>query len=609
MRREQLKDHFSETRLFTNRAIISLLGVLVLVALLVTRLVYLQIIDHSHYTTLSDDNRVKLAPVGPTRGLIYDRNGIVLADNLPAYRLELTPEKVEDMESLLTQLGDLIKIQEHDIKQFKKQLKHRHKSDNIPLRFHLNDVEVAKIASIHHRLPGVEIVASLNRHYPFKDIFAHVLGYIGRKDIKDLERVDAANYRATSHIGKTGIEKQYEWELHGEIGSRQIEINAQGRVIRVLQQTVPRTGSDIHLTIDAQLQAIAHNALGLHNGSIVALDPRDGQILTMVSKPGFNPNQFVNGIAYKDYDALRNNDSQPLYNRAMLGRYPPGSTIKPFMGLAGLKYGITNEHYEIFCPGYYIIPFGEKRKFRDWKKTGHGSVDLDSSITQSCDVYFYDLALNLSIDRISPFLKSFGFGQKTGVDMPIENAGLLPSRAWKKKNRKQPWFPGETLNTGIGQGFLLTTPLQLATATAKLANKGKAVQPHLVRGAISVQTKPKIDPLLRKIQPNHWQYIIKSMSHVVHNHRGTARRIANKKFKVAGKTGTAQVFGIKQEEEYDVEKVAIKLRDHALFIAFAPVKNPRIAVAVIVENGGSGGSVAAPMASKIINHYMASNPK
>lgn len=608
MRREQLKDHFSETRLFTRRVIFSLVFILVLLAMLITRLVFLQIIEHEHYTTLSDDNRVKLIPIGPSRGLIYDRNGIVLAENLAAYRLEIIPEQVRDMDALLQQLHKLINIREQDLKQFRKLLKHRQGFDNIPLRFRLNDVEVAKISAIQHRLPGVHIAASLNRHYPLGATFAHTIGYVGRKDVNDLKRLDPTNYISTSHIGKSGIEKKYESRLHGYVGYQQVETNASGRIVRILQQTPPQSGEDIHLTIDAPLQVIAKQALGKHNGSIVAINPQNGEVLSIVSNPSFDPNLFVNGIAYKAYQALRKNDSQPLYNRALLGRYPPGSTIKPFIGLAGLKYGITNEHHEIFCPGYFIIPFGENRKFRDWKKTGHGSVNLDDSITQSCDVYFYELSLNLSIDRINPFLKAFGFGRKTNIDMPSESSGLLPSREWKRKYRNQPWFPGETLNTGIGQGFLLTTPLQLATATAIFANKGQNIQPHLVQDFRPVANKENIDPLLAQVQGHQWNYLFKSMTHVIHSIKGTARRIASKKYKMAGKTGTAQVFGIKQEEEYDEEKVAFKLRDHALFIAFAPVENPRIAIAVIAENGGSGGKVAAPIAAKIINHYLAKNP-
>ncbi len=609
MRREHLRDHRAEASLFRFRATISALLVVILIAVVLTRLTYLQILNHKHYTTLSHDNRVKLLPIGPTRGLIYDRNGVILAENQAAYSLEIIPEQVEDMEQLLDQIKSLINIREHDLKQFNKRLKYKQKFDNIPLRFRLSDREVARIAAVLHRLPGVQIVASLNRHYPLGKTFSHVLGYIGRKDLNDIKRLDPTNYISTNHIGKTGIEKFYESTLHGTVGYQQVESNAQGRILRILEQTLPATGKDIHLTIDAALQAIAEQAMGKHNGSIVAMDPRNGQILAIISTPGFDPNPFVNGIAFKDYDALRKNESRPLYNRSLQGRYPPGSTIKPFIGLAGLKYGITNEHYEIFCPGYFIIPFGEKRKFRDWKKTGHGTVNLDQAITQSCDVFFYNLSLHLSIDRISPFLKAFGFGRKTGIDMPIESSGLLPSRKWKREKRNQPWFPGETLNTGIGQGFLLATPLQLATATAILANKGKPVRPHLVLGSSIPGQRLETDPLLQQVQQRYWDYIQKAMTHVVHNYRGTARRIANSRFKVAGKTGTSQVFGIKQEEEYEEKKVAIKLRDHALFIAFAPVKNPRIAIAVVIENGGSGGKIAAPIASKIINHYMAGKIK
>jgi penicillin-binding protein 2 len=608
MRREQLKDHYSEARLFSNRAIVSIIMVLLLITMVLTRLIYLQVIDHKHYTTLSNDNRVKLVPIGPTRGLIYDRNGIILAENLAAYRLEIIPEKVADMEALLQQLATLIEIREHDLKQFRKALRQKRTFDNIPLRFRLDDHEVARIAAIQHRLPGVQIVAGLSRHYPQGKTFAHVLGYVGRKDTQDLKLIDKTNYLSTSHLGKSGIEKNYETHLHGTVGYQQVETNAQGRILRVLQQTQPTAGKDLHLTIDAPLQVIAEQALGEFSGSIVAIDTRNGQVLTLVSNPGFDPNLFVNGIGYKEYDALSSSDSQPLYNRALLGRYPPGSTIKPFIGLAGLKYGITNEHYEIYCPGYYIIPFGEERKFRDWKRSGHGIVDLDDAITESCDVYFYDLALNLSIDRISPFLKSFGFGSKTLIDMPAENAGLLPSRQWKRQKKRQPWFPGETLNTGIGQGFLLSTPLQLAYATATLANRGKAMQPYIALDQDKAKNASTIDPLLASVQQNHWEYILKSMTHVVHKHKGTARRIASDKFRIAGKTGTAQVFGIKQEEKYDAESIDIKLRDHALFIAFAPADKPRIAIAVVVENGGSGGAVAAPIAAKIINHYMARNP-
>jgi penicillin-binding protein 2 len=607
MARITLKDHFAESRLFNRRTIWSLFFIGILISITLARLVYLQVYNHKHYTTLSQDNRLKLKPIPPTRGLIYDRNKTVLAENLPSYRLEITPEQVKDMDALLKQLKQIINIRDDQLKQFRRHVKRKRPFDSIPLRFRLTDEEVARIAAIQHRLPGVQIIAGLSRQYPFGNSFAHVIGYVGRLDERDLRNLDATNYSVTTHTGKIGIEKQYESLLHGTVGYQQVETNAQGRILRVIQRTSPVPGEDIHLTLDAPLQAVAEQALEKYNGAIVVMNPQNGEILALVSKPGFDPNDFVNGIESAKYKALRDNDSQPLYNRALLGRYPPGSTLKPFLGLAGLKYGVVHEHLEQFCPGFYMLP-GEERKFRDWKRSGHGTVNLDDAITQSCDVYFYDLALNLGIDRITPFLQAFGVGSKTGIDMPIENAGLLPSRQWKRAKKGQPWFPGETLNTGIGQGFVLTTPLQLATATAMLVNRGKVVIPHLLKKKNPGEANRDAPPLLKSVSKRHWDYIIKAMVHVVHGTRGTARRIKQKGYKIAGKTGTAQVFGLKQEEDYEEENIALKLRDHALFIAFAPVKKPRIVVSVVVENGGSGGAVAAPIAGKIIEHYMARNP-
>ena len=607
MRRIPFKDHFAEARLFTSRAVISVILAVLLLCVEISRLFYLQVTNHDYYTTQSHDNRVKLVPIAPTRGLIFDRHGVVLAENQPAYRLEITPEQVPDMDALLAKLKTILDISDDDIDQFRRSLRHKHTFDSVGIRFNLSDEEVARVATIQHRLPGGQIVAGLNRYYPLGETLAHIVGYVGRLDDRDLRNVDPTNYLNTSHIGKSGIEKYYESRLHGEIGYQQVETNAEGRILRVLQQTPPIPGENIHLTLDVPLQAIAEQALEDYNGAIVAMDPKNGDVLAMVSKPGFNPNLFVNGIGHSDFEKLQKNSAQPLYNRALLGRYPPGSTIKPFIGLAGLKYGVTHEHYQLFCPGFYVLPIGEERKFRDWKKQGHGTVDLDAAITESCDVYFYDLALNLSIDRIYTFLKAFGFGEKTGIDMPIESSGLLPSREWKRRKKGQPWFPGETLNIGIGQGFLLATPLQLAMATATLANRGKRVEPHLLmqNGDTGKNT---IDPLLQEVKPQQWDYIKQAMIHVVNSRKGTARRIANPDYVIAGKTGTSQVFGIKQEEEYEAANVAMKLRDHALFIAYAPADNPKIAIAVVVENGGGGGSVAAPIAGKILNHYLAVNP-
>jgi len=607
--RQQLKDHFAEARQFLNRTILALILIGLLFGVTITRLVYLQIIDHSHYTTLSNDNRVKITPIAPTRGLVYDRNGVILAENLPSYRLEIIPEQVGNMDAMLEQLATLVEINDGHIKRFRRALKRKRSFQAIALRFLLSDAEVARVAAIAHRLPGVRITAGLTRHYPLGNPMSHVVGYMGRIDERDLKRVDNTNYSASTHIGKAGIEKYYEDILHGEVGLQQVETNAQGRVMRILQKTAPVPGRNLHLTLDTGLQRLAEELFNGETGSLVAINPNNGEVLAMVSTPGYDPNAFVNGISHTDYNKLRDDPAQPLYNRTLLGRYPPGSTIKPFIGLVGLNASVTSEHYELFCPGYYLLP-GEDRKFRDWKKTGHGSVDLNEAVAQSCDVYFYDLALNLGIDRIAPFLARFGFGQKSGIDMPVENTGLLPSREWKRTTRGQAWYPGETLNTGIGQGFLLSTPLQLASATATLAMRGKRMRPHLLRyieqepiSPDSVYELPAVDG----VAPHNWDYIIKAMEHVVSSRHGTARRIATKKYSIAGKTGTAQVFGIKQEEKYEADKIAKKLHDHALFIGFAPVDKPQIAVAVIVENGGSGSRVASPIAGKLIKRFMQDN--
>lgn len=611
--REHFKDHFAETRLFLNRTIWSLLFILMLFGFVLLRLSYLQITNHSHYTTLSHDNRVKIMAVPPTRGLIYDRNGILLAENRPTYRLEIIPEQVKDLDNLLLQLQKIIPIRENDLEKFKKNYRRKHSFDNIPLRFNLSDEEVAKLAAIQHRLPGINISAGLTRHYPSVNSLAHVVGYVGRIDEKNLKTIDTSNYRGTSHIGKNGIEQYYEDILHGQVGYQHVEANAQGRILRVLERIEPIPGSNLHLTLDAGLQAAAEKAMENHNGAAVAIDPNNGDILAMVSVPGYDPNAFVNGIGFKEYAALRDSKDQPLFNRALFGQYPPGSTYKPFIALAGLHFNVVNIHYEQFCPGYYRLP-KEERKFRDWKKYGHGNMALDEAITQSCDVYFYALAYNLGIDRIASFLEPFGFGSKTGIDLYGEKSGLLPSREWKKNARGQVWFPGETLNTGIGQGYVLTTPLQLAVATARLATKGHRVQPRLVRAIQdSIDTDANDQPALELepiagVSPENWDHILQSMKHVVHSLRGTAHRIVNKKYTIAGKTGTAQVFGIKQDEEYDEEKIAFNLRDHALFISFAPVENPAIAVAIIVEHGGHGSSTAAPIARKILDHFFENSP-
>lgn len=604
-----LKDYLRESRLFRVRAISASLIILLLLLLLLLRLAQLQIVDHAHFTTLSRDNRVKVEPLPPTRGLIYDRNGVILAQNVPTHSLEIIPERVKDLEWTLRELGRIITISDNDRKRFERLKSHQRRFESIPIRVQLSDEEVARFAVNRHLFPGVDIRAKLLREYPLRDVTAHVLGYVGRINKQELQTIDNSSYSGTTHIGKNGIEKYYEETLHGEVGLQQVEINALGRVIRILESDPPVPGADLHLTLDSALQRVAMDAFGEENGAAVAIDPRNGDILALVSKPGFDPNLFVEGISSKEYSALQSSDAKPLFNRAIRGQYPPGSTVKPFIGLGGLENGVITASQKKYCPGYYQLP-NHSHKYRDWKKVGHGPVDLYDSIIQSCDVYYYDLAQQMGIDMLADYLAPFGFGQKTGVDITGELGGLLPSREWKRRSKNQPWYPGETLITGIGQGYFLTTPLQLASATATLANRGIRLRPRIVRSIqLNGEPEPREQPTREQLRiarksESHWDSVFEAMLKVTEGARGTARLIRNEHYHIAGKTGTAQVFTIKQEETYDEEKLDKKMFDHALFIAFAPAEAPRIAVAVIVENGSHGGSVAAPIAKAIMDHYL-----
>ncbi len=609
--RVTIKDYLFESHLFMRRAVVALIFSGLLLVALISRLVFLQVFAHERFSTLSDDNRIKIQPLAPNRGLIFDRNGVILAENLPSYRLEITPELVKDLDTVLNNLSQIITLKDIDRKRFHKLRKQTPSFKPIPLRFHLSDQEVAQFAVDRHRFPGIDIVAGLSRHYPQGSLGVHALGYVGRVDERDLLKIDTSNYSGTTHIGKTGIEKTYENTLHGTTGYSHIETNAEGRILRTLKRIPPVPGNDIHLTIDAKLQGKVEEVFGQTAGAAVALNPNTGEILAFASLPIYDPNLFVNGIDIETYQQLQNDDKQPLFNRALRGQYPPGSTIKPFVALGALERHSKTEHDSIFCPGYYQLP-GKDRKYRDWKKTGHGTMSMVSAITQSCDVYFYDLANTMGIDQLHDYLSLFGFGKRSGIDISGEASGLLPSQAWKQKNRDQPWYPGETLITGIGQGFMLTTPIQLASATATLATFGQHIKPRIVIETQSADPKKAPAALTegaKQIAINeysHWQTIIHSMQNVVHGKRGTARRIGvNVSYTIAGKTGTAQVFGLKEEEKYDAETIAEKLRDHSLFIAFAPADNPQIAIAAIVENGGSGSAVAAPLVRKIIDFWLA----
>ena len=612
---QTLKDHFHETQIFSQRVLVAALIMFFLLVILLSRLVYLQITNQEHYSTLSDNNRVSIRPIPPTRGLIFDRNGILLAQNLPSFTLEIILEHIEDLDKTLDNLSQLINISKEDLKQFHKNRRKKRRFEGVPLRFRLNEEEVARISVQQNNLPGVVIKAQLSRHYPQGKLAVHAVGYVSRINEAELKKLNASNYSATTHIGKIGIERTYENVLHGKVGFQHVETNAQGRVLRVLERTLPVSGKNLYLNLDSKVQAIAEQSLEENNGALVAIDPRNGAVLAMVSMPAYDPNLFVHGISSKNYRAVSDSPERPLFNRALRGQYPPGSTIKPFIGLAGLELKELQSHDEINCPGWYMLK-NDERRYRDWKKHGHKKTDLLKAITESCDVFFYDLALTLGIDNMSSYLAHFGLGNKTGIDLRGELSGLNPSREWKRRHRNLPWFPGETLITGIGQGFMLSTPLQLANATSAISMMGQRYQPRMVYAIQDEQNSPllKTEAKTLKAAPindeNNWQTILKSMKNVVHGLHGTARSIKhNLKYTIAGKTGTAQVFGIAQDAEYKKEEIAKKLQDHALFIGFAPYENPRIAVALIVENGGSGGSVAAPIVRKVMDQYLLNLPE
>ncbi|MCZ6527090.1 MAG: penicillin-binding protein 2 [Gammaproteobacteria bacterium] len=612
-----LKDTRREKSLVGSRIYAAGLIMLLLGLMLLGRIFYLQVIKHEHFTTLSQHNRVKILPLSPIRGLIFSRDGVLLADNRPSFSLEIIPELVDDMDQIIEQLERIVSIEQTDIKRFRQQLKKKRRFESVPLKFSLSDEEVARVSVNRHLYPGVDVVARLNRYYPAGENIAHAVGYVGMIDENDLKQLNTSNYIGTTHIGKVGIEKAYEDILHGRVGYQQVEVNAQGRVVRVLDRTPPQTGRNIHITLDVSLQNVAVEALAGKRGAIVAIDPRDGSILVLVSSPSYDPNLFVNGIDYFSYNKLLT-EGTPLLNRALQGKYPPGSTIKPFIGLAVLNLGLRTVYDETWCPGWFTLP-GHAHRYRDWKKQGHGHMSLLNAIAQSCDVYFYTLASELGINRLHTALAEFGFGEKTGIDIGGESAGLLPSRQWKRKALGQVWFPGETVIVGIGQGAALTTPLQLATATAAIATRGRMIPPHLLDETHEPVNNETIDLItvvnkrkIKLIESEYWDDIINAMTEVVHGTRGTARKTGlNAQYRFAGKTGTAQVIGIAQDEQQrkDEEKKDIpeKFRDHALFIAFAPVNDPKIAVAIVIENSGSGSSIAAPIARRLFDHYLVSD--
>ncbi len=603
---QHLKDHHHEARIFSARLIIAVVVILSLLGVLLARLHNLQVVHYEDYTTQSDRNRVQVQAIAPTRGLIYDRQGVLLADNRPSYILSIIKEQVTDLDTVVTLLADLLSVNEEEVEDFYQRLKQRRRPfEAVPFSYRLTEDEIAKLAVNEYRLPGVKVMAELVRDYPLEGALAHSIGYVGRINDRELAKFDEEQYRrysGTHTIGKIGLERQYENQLLGEVGYQYVETNARGRVLRVLEQIDPKPGANLHLFLDAELQLEAINAMDGRRGAVVALDITTGGVLAMASTPSYNPNLFVTGISYKDYNALNHSLDLPLFNRTIQGQYPPGSTVKPMLGLGALHDGAVDEKRTVYDPGYYQLE-GEERQYRDWKRRGHGPrVDLHQAIVESCDVYFYDMAYRMGIDQIYAFGSQFALGQRTGIDIPSERKGIWPSREWKRQVRGLAWYPGDSLNVGIGQGDVLTTPLQLAVMTATLASKGKMIRPRLVQRIGTTTTEAKVEPV-EAVSKQHWDYVFQSMDDVMNNPRGTAYSIGRKlPFQMAGKTGTAQVVGIPQGEEYDSEALAERQRDHALFIGFAPIENPQIAVAVIVENGEKS-SKAAKVASEMIGRY------
>ncbi|MDH5444075.1 MAG: penicillin-binding protein 2 [Gammaproteobacteria bacterium] len=607
-----LRDPLKESLLFNKRLMFMIGFISLLTLILLGRLFQLQVLNNAHYSTLSEKNRVNILPIAPTRGLIYDRNGVLIAHNIPSFYINIIPERVENMDETLALLKQLITLTPRELKRFKRQLRRKRKFVSIPLRYRLNEAEVARVSVNQYRLPGVQIKSELLRHYPVGELMAHVAGYVGRISEKDLRVLNTREYSASSHIGKVGIEKFYENILHGSIGHQRVETNAQGRIIKVLERTLPTPGKTLYLNVDSNLQSVAYKAFGDNNGALMAIDPVTGAVLAMVSAPSYDPNVFVHGLEADDYQKITKSPRRPLFNRALQGQYPPGSTLKPLLGLAGLELDEVYAHNPIDCKGWYMLEDDvDERRYRDWKRSGHGATNLIDAIAESCDIYFYDLSYNLGIDRIHQYLSAFGMGKMTGIDMEGELTGIVPNKEWKRIHYNEMWFPGETLINGIGQGFMLATPVQLVSFTAALTQGGKRYKPAILKAMQDPKSKvlETIEPValeaVHQIRMNNWEVILRSMHKVVHGFKGSARGISQGiKYKMAGKTGTSQVFGIKQGERYRQDKLSKKLHDHALFVGFAPYKNPRIAVSAIVENGGGGGSVAAPIVRKVIDQYL-----
>ena len=612
MNEEAFSDPARERQIFVGRVLLASLLMLAFTAILIARYFDLQINQHQDFVTQSDNNRVHMRPNPPARGVIYDRNGEMLADNQSVSNLTIIRERSNDLEKLIENIGTLVPLSESDVTRFYKRLKRRRPFEQTPIKFNLSEEEQAILAVNEHRLDGVKVSARLSRFYPKRDLFAHVVGYVGRINEREISLIDPIQYSGTDSIGKVGLEKFYENSLLGSVGSEHVETNARGRVMRVLNKVDPYSGNDLVLHVDSNLQKIAFDAFAGERGALVAMDVKTGGVLAMVSAPSYDANLFVSGISQKNYSELLNSADNPMFNRAIQGQYPPGSTVKPLFGLIALDNKTVSPSTRIEDPGFFFME-GIERPWRDHnsERGGHGKgVDLAKAIIESCDVFFYKMGIKTGINILSSNSSAFGLGAKTGIDLPGEATGIMPSRTWKKESRNASWFNGDTINMSIGQGFMLSTPLQLAVMTARIASKGKIIEPRLVKSVGGIDLVPAKTKQIKEIDPKYWDYIHDSMKGVVHSARGTATSInRGLTYTMAGKTGTAQVVSISADEDYDKSKLNKRQWDHALFIAFAPFDDPQIAVGLIVENGEHGSSAAAPIARSVIDAYLQANSK
>ncbi len=627
-RRVRIKDHCAEQRIFTIRGIVAGIVIGVLLLTVAGRLFYLQVIKYDYYAELSQGNRVHTDPIPPSRGLIFDRNGVVLADNLPAFQLELVREQVggtQELDAALARLVAIGLLDAEELSSIKRTILSHHVYESVPIKLALDDDEMARFAVHRYEFTGVDIRPRLSRHYPFGPMAVHALGYVAAISEQDLKRIDSATYAGTTLIGKLGVEGAYESELHGTPGYREVLVNAAGRPVErqgaytpKLATRQPIAGADLILSLDMRLQRVAAEALAGKRGAAIAIDPHTGDVLVLASTPGFDPNAFARGLTTKQFDVLQNDIDKPLINRALRGAYPPGSTVKPFFALAALNYGVMTPEKTIFCPGHFILP-GASHVFHDWKPKGHGTVSMRHAIMQSCDVYFYTVAQKLGIDRMHDFMTQFGFGDPTGIDIPGEKPGLMPSTEWKRHAYKRPaeqvWFPGETISVGIGQGYMLATPLQLAHAVAGIASRGQVFKPRLVAGVRAAGSKTVTPRPLSPERPittvsaDQWGVVFDGMELATGPGGTAAVATAGTPYKIAGKTGSAQVFTVGENEKYNEKQLSERMLDHALFISFAPAEDPKLAVAVLVENGKHGGSAAAPIARKIFDAYLLPDKK